>query len=195
MKTGSRGSKTSSNDSGTKFLYRVFRRQKTSQSKLGVRHCKSKPSALITTMIDYYGLPKDAPGKATASGDIYNKVSHIEREVEKDMGELRNLIFNLVMHEYEGLLFTDTSAFNHIPNINPSAITVLQATMDEFETPEHINDSFNTAPSKRIKAVFPMYRKPLHGIIVAKHIGLDAIAAACPHFREWLSKIISQGNT
>ena len=155
------------------------------------RLCKGDQTAAITTMFDYYALPDDTPGIATASGDIFDKAKHIEKAIEDDMGGLRNLFFNLIVHEYEGLLFTDTSAFECIVDVNSDTVAKLQEIKDSFESPEHINNSPTTAPSKRIREIVPRYRKPIDGILIAKHIGINAISAQCKHFKNWIDKIVS----
>ena len=65
----------------------------------------------------------------------------------------------------------------------------LQQVKDEFETPEHINNSRQTSPSKRIKALIPHYNKVLYGSMIAGDIGLEAIRQQCPHFNRWLERI------
>ncbi len=62
----------------------------------------------------------------------------------------------------------------------------LLAIRHEFPTPEDINDSPTTAPSKRIKAVAPAYDKLLHGVAAASEIGLARMRSECPHFAEWI---------
>ena len=56
-------------------------------------------------------------------------------------------------------------------------------------TPEEIDDSPDTAPSKRIQALIPGYRKPLSGTLAARAIGLPRIRSACPHFSDWLDRL------
>ncbi len=60
-----------------------------------------------------------------------------------------------------------------------------------MSAPEDINDSQQTAPSKRILAAMPGYQKTLHGPVIAGDFGLDAMRAECPHFSQWLEKIES----
>lgn len=150
--------------------------------------CKHDHGALFTTMFDYYGLPKNTPGIATATGSIYDKAHHIEKAIEADLGGLPNLFFNLTMHEFEGLLFSDLSAFNGIAEIN--AIKELQKIGNIFETPEHINNSPDTAPSKRIEKIIPGYSKKFDGIRLADCIGIDGISAKCHHFGNWIAKMV-----
>jgi len=53
---------------------------------------------------------------------------------------------------------------------------------DGFETPEHINDSPQTAPSKRIQELVPGYNKVLHGNVAALDVTLERMRQECPNF-------------
>ena len=65
----------------------------------------------------------------------------------------------------------------------------LQAIKDKALTPEHINNSVDTAPSKRILNLIPDYAKVRQGTIIAKKLGIDKIISECPHFAEWIENI------
>ncbi len=94
----------------------------------------------------------------------------------------------VMMHEFEAMLFSDCAAFGNAierPDLSPC----LQAIRNDFPNPESINDSPETAPSKRIEALFPAYQKVLMGNLAALEIGLDRIRAECPHFRNWLERL------
>ena len=69
-----------------------------------------------------------------------------------------------------------------------------QRVRDEFTTPEDINDSPVSAPSKRIENLVPGYEKPLLGTLAVLEIGLDIIRTECPHFAAWLDKLESLVN-
>jgi hypothetical protein len=92
------------------------------------------------------------------------------------------------MHEFEGLLFSDCEVF-------AEAIGVAQLGQrfreirQQFSTPEEIDDSPITAPSKRVEALVTGYQKPLFGTLAALKMGLDTIRGECPHFREWLERL------
>jgi hypothetical protein len=150
--------------------------------------CKGDPTAFVTTMFDYYGLPKDTPGK-DATGDIYKKAYEIESAIKNNLGELRNLVVNIILHEFEGLLFSDVSAFMGVAKADNKIVMELGRIKNGFPSPEHINDSEITAPSKRIAEILPEYSKTLNGIEVAKKIGVDKMAEECAHFRSWLKNI------
>ena len=152
-----------------------------------VRLCKGDPTAIITTMLDYYGLPNETPGVSSAAGTIYDKAQHIEIAVEADFNDQKNLLFNLSVHEYEGLLFSCISAFDHIAN--DKQLSELKAITENYETPEHINDSYDTAPSRRLEKIISEYSKVTDGTSIAKRIGIEEISSKCKHFERWINKL------
>jgi hypothetical protein len=150
--------------------------------------CKGDRSAFVTTMFDYYKLPKDTPGKGT-TGDIHEIANEIEAAIKANLGAPRNLFVNLSLHEFEGLLFSDVTAFLGVAKADNKSVMELGRIKTGFPSPEHINDSEETAPSKQIKKILPEFTKTLNGIDIAKSIGVDKIAKECPHFKAWLEDI------
>jgi hypothetical protein len=102
----------------------------------------------------------------------------------------RRFIPYIQMYEYEALLFTRPEVIAEVV-LRPDLAPKLAAIRKEFKTPEEINDSPKTAPSKRIEKLHPAYEKPLHGSVAAKRIGIDAMIPDCPHFKEWLEKLLA----
>ena len=153
------------------------------------RLCKQDAKAWVTTLFDLYALPSDFPGKSDPAwvqqGNGRQKALFIESHMAQDLGQ-RNLIPNLLVHEFEALLFVQPSHFTEWANADVAAsLSMVRRTM----APEDINEHPHTAPSKRILAVMPGYQKPVHGPLIACDIGLDALRADCPHFDAWLSKL------
>ena len=144
-------------------------------------------NCIVTTMFDYYAMPDDTPSIDHQDIDIYKRVDFIENAVNEDIG-CKNLLFNLVLHEFEALLFSEPQAFEHIAN--DKVVRQLQAIRNSVDTPEHINNSAATAPSKRIQNVVNGYSKVRQGIIVAKYIGIDKMMSECKHFSAWIDKIV-----
>jgi hypothetical protein len=162
-----------------------------------LNHLKQDTSCIATTMVDYYGLPREGPagwpGRATGTNlPASDKALAVESALLEDLrGESfdpARFIPFVVMHEFEGLLFSDCSAFS-IAIGRPNLMAALQAIRDQFPTPEEINDSPETAPSKRVEALIPGYQKPLLGTLAALEIGLSRIRAECPHFNAWLNQV------
>lgn len=160
--------------------YSVLKRRITIQ-------CKSDKESIVTTMLDYYGLPSDTPGINSAFTDVYDGVDAIEECIGNDIGE-SNLIPNLIIHEFEGLLFSSPSSFE-ATGISRAQIKSLEDIKSTFRCPEMISNSYSTAPSRRIMNVFPGYNKVVDGVLVAKQMGLTVIRENCPHFDCWLKKI------
>lgn len=163
-----------------------------------VNHLKEDPTCLATTMVDYYALPQKNdrawPGREV-SGTLpfAQKAATVEKALLTDicheMGHdfnTRRFIPFVIMHEFEGLLFSDCYGFGRGIG-RPELGADFQAIRDQFSSPEEINDSPVTAPSKRVEELVPGYEKPLLGSLAVLEIGLDAIRTECPHFREWLA--------
>ena len=93
-----------------------------------------------------------------------------------------------LFHEFEGLLFSNCDAFDKGIG-RTDLIPAFQEIRGEFSTPEEINDSPVTAPSKRVEKLVEGYEKPLHGTLAVLEIGLETIRGECPHFRAWLAQL------
>ena len=157
------------------------------------RHLRT--NARVTTMVDYYELPQDWPGRDKSGAlPTSERADFVESAILKDMrGEdiSENLIPYVMLHEFEAMLFSDCQRFANALGY-PQLKTDFQEIRDQFSTPEDIDDSPEGAPSKRIEALFApidMYRKPFVGVRGAKAIGLDAIRAECPHFAKWMDNL------
>lgn len=150
------------------------------------RLCRN-PNAVVTTMFDYYAMPDDTPSIKYQDVDLYKKIETIENAINADIGR-DNLFFNFMVHEIEGLLFSDVLGFYAITE-REMYIKQLQEIRASAETPEHINNSPNTVPSKRIISVLGSFQKPRQGALVAKRIGIDKMIAECKHFADWIEKI------
>ena len=94
----------------------------------------------------------------------------------------------LMLHEFEAMLFSMPEKIAETM-YEPKKLQELSKIRNQFAGPEEIDDGSKTAPSKRLKALFPGYQKPLHGPIVIGRIGLETVRAECPHFNEWLTTL------
>lgn len=161
-----------------------------------IRHLNEDGECVATTMVDYYGLPRNGerawPGRAAATSlPVPTKPTHVQDALLADLAsdiDVRRFLPFVVMHEFEGLLFSDCEVFADSIG-KPALAGQLQEVRDHFETPEYINDSPDTAPSKRVEDLIPEYQKPLFGNVAASAIGLTKIAAECPHFRTWVTAL------
>jgi hypothetical protein len=154
---------------------------------------KNDPACFCTTLFDYYALGSDFPACGeTAGSDPHSKARLVEAAVDEDIsGRMgpsfnpRRFRFHLVMHEFEGLLFSSPSGIARGLG-RTDILPGLHAIRNAFPTPEHIDDHPVSAPSKRLLALSPGYDKVTGGNVVALEVGLDAMRRECPHFRGWL---------
>lgn len=144
----------------------------------------------FTTMFDLYGLPDDFPGmeEAKQKSDPYKKIEVIEEKLGIDIASHRFIPY-LQLHEYETLLFSDLDKFHHYYIDQNNQLNKLKKDVFGVTNPELINDSPETAPSKRIIKYLPFYEreKPSAGPIIAEHIGLQRIRSKCQHFNAWVA--------
>lgn len=157
---------------------------------------KQDRGAYCSTMIDLYGLGPGFPGHPPP-GHLSNieKVRHVEQAVKEniceeipDLRAYRRFIPYLQLHEYEAILFSDPAAFATGIN-HPDLQRQFQRIRDEVESPEDINNDPETAPSKRVLAVCPNYRKIIEGTQAAAAVGIPIMREKCQHFREWIESL------
>lgn len=148
--------------------------------------CKQHRNEYLTTMFDYYAMPDNTPGIDCSEPDIHKRIEQIEHTIDGDINQA-NCNFHFMLHEFEGILFSKPDSFALIADEN--VVRSIQAIRDSYSTPEHINNSPETAPSKRLEALIPNYAKIKNGTLLSKEMGIDVIMEQCPHFRRWIESI------
>ena len=158
---------------------------------------RQQPQAILTTLLDLYGLKGDFPAYAEAmqQHDVYLRctllqaalhaviVAHVGCRPER-------FIAHIQPYEFEGLLFSDVTALASSEPQWSRYVAQLQAVRAAFPTPEHINNSFETKPSKRLDNILtPNYHKTRHGPLAAERITLACMERECVHFATWLEKL------
>jgi hypothetical protein len=129
-----------------------------------------------------------------------NKATLIESGLHDDIRNEIGTSFNqarflpyIQMHEFEALLFSDTSILvrmlNPTTRVESLRAESLHTARASVSTPEEINDHPDLAPSKRILSVKHGYRKSLLGYLIAQDIGLEIMRSQCPHFNNWVCRL------
>lgn len=140
---------------------------------------KQDQSAYCTTMIDLYALP-------------YLFENHAKDKTLLHLLEKGRFIPYIQAHEFEAILFSDPMILAEALRDIHDGLHELQSIVKSFPTPEDINDSRETAPSKRIRAIYGRaYDKVVYGSLIAEDIGLVKIREKCPHFNQWLTELES----
>ncbi len=135
----------------------------------------------VTTLYDFYGFR----GKA----ENENKASLEQKIVGCVAERLRRRVIPYVqMYEFEGLLFSSPEAIEN--NIRQDGLAEwANNVLRQFgNNPEMINDSEQTAPSKRL-INRANYIKTTHGPDIAKEIGLVVLRERCAGFGNWLAAL------
>ena len=166
--------------------------------KNAINILKENNEVIVTCLLDLYGLDTDFPNynNAKSKNDLYEKVTSLEdalhKQIIKDIGFDINsdrFIPYIQPYELEGLLFSDVNAFVKTEPDWKSYQTKLEDIVSKFKTPEHINDGFETKPSKRLEILKPNYKKTLHLKTAAENITLTQIESKCHHFKDWVNKL------
>lgn len=154
----------------------------------------------ITTFFDLYALDNGFPNfsESQKQVDVYNKVTQIEQAFKDDIIEentsFASRFFPYIQpYEFEGLLFTDIAKLTEVEITWAKATNDLQAIRHNVETPEHINEGYETKPSARLKKFLnnPNYRKTYHGLLAIKEIGIDKLLTECRHFSQWYKQLVA----
>ncbi|EPT9252293.1 DUF4276 family protein [Vibrio alginolyticus] len=127
---------------------------------LADRHC------YCTTFFDFYGLPESFPGKNALDrkAEVAVKAQALHGELIEKLKEkvgddaMRRFIPYVQMYEFEALLFSDPQKMAQGMDLEHLA-TSFADIANSFATPEEINNSPQTAPSKRIESLVPGYEK------------------------------------
>ncbi len=162
----------------------VFAETQNMRGSISIDKIRQKLNSLIhnhdftTTLYDFYGFKR-------ASGDETKQTleEKIKQSIKKDQ---RNKIIPYIqMYEFEALLFSDNEKMAAGLGTQKDWI---DAVLSEFDDIETINNSKETAPSKRI-GKHAQYIKTQHAPLILKQIGLANIRSKCQGFDTWLTQL------
>jgi hypothetical protein len=142
----------------------------------------------VTTLYDFYGF-KGIP-------DI-NNVDELELKLT-NIFNTNKFIPYIQKYEFETLLFSNPTYYKDIFNDIRLSNEIEQVVI-QFNNIEDINNSRETAPSKRLISIFKQYGeqydKVFYGSSIAQDFGIDMIRTKAVRFNNWIEKLISlKGN-
>lgn len=158
---------------------------------------KQRRDTIVATFVDYYGLNSwpeletvrrmhGAMPVQIASTLIQSAIDAIKKELPEYEVSKRFIPF-IAVHEFEALLFSDPYLLSEALNVDSKEIVNL---VQACNSPEQINNSPQTAPSKRIENWSKgRFGKTTTGVALAERIGIDKMRTCCPNFDEWIKKI------
>lgn len=154
---------------------------------------KDRTETYYTSFIDLYAFPKDSESPYNESiqkiKDPYQKVNALEKAIFNDINHPKFIPY-VQLHEFESLILVDPDRLLVMYPQSQNAISKLKVEIFN-KNPEEINESYNTAPSKRIIKYLPNYegQKAQVGPLVAEDIGMTELRNKCYHFNEWITKL------
>lgn len=158
-------------------------------------HLRQRTDTYVTTLVDYYGT-KEWPGldRVPQNSTPERIAQTVNEATQKEVVALfsdrqadRRFIPYMAIHEFESLLFSDSSAIADELGIS---VEDIDSVISEYGTPEAIDNGPRTAPSKRLDSwstngEFP---KTTAGIAIAKAIGIPTMREKCPLFDKWIKE-------
>jgi hypothetical protein len=173
-----------------------------------VEFLTSRQAPYVTTFFDYYGLPtansggwdfvaKAKAGHSTAAAAADEIQQRFHSRVTSLIGrdDVANR-FNpyIQVHELEALYFSQPDVLAQTLG-DPTLTSLFDKIVSQCSGCENINDSPDTAPSKRIEKLCSRYKKGRSTMAHAPRLGgnlsLVAIRSACPRFDAWVSRLES----
>ena len=146
----------------------------------------------VTSLVDYYGFRR----KGDLTVDDLEK--ELKRQIRKNYRQAmypKTVLPYVQRHEFESLLFSNVDVFSEVLDVTEASVDELREVRAIFSTPEDINDSSDTVPSKRIAGAIPTYDKNLDGPYLAMKTGLAVIRDECPRFGDWITRLEQLGRT
>ncbi len=158
---------------------------------------RQHPEAVLTTFLDLYALGTDFPGfdKHKDKPDVHERVHGLQQALHAAIiahvgCRPDRFLPHVQPYEFEGLLFSDVEALSDIEPTWAKHRIALAKIRASVDSPEHINDGYETKPSKRLEDLLhPSYKKTTHGPRAAGRISLEVIERECVHFKNWMNAL------
>ena len=150
----------------------------------------NEKEAIVTTFVDFFRIPNSVPNYDTCmrAGETSMKIDCLEQSMKADIQNAHHFIPYIQQHEFESLIFSSSRAYTLY--YTDRVVVAIDRIIAQYDTPEDINDSAMTAPSKRLLAIIPNYNKVNDGNIIALEIGIETILQKCPRFKNWIDTLV-----
>ncbi|XGA78985.1 DUF4276 family protein [Halomonas sp. CH40] len=134
----------------------------------------------VTTFYDFYGFHKRPEGNVDVLEAAINDLMPADKR--------HRFTPYVQQYEFEALVLAVPDRAEIIIGVNGLG-EQFREIVAQSGGAELVNDGYKTCPSRRIKAIAPLYDKKFHGP-VALEGGLQEARAACPRFDAWLNYIL-----
>ncbi|MFD7869080.1 DUF4276 family protein [Microbacterium sp. NPDC059771] len=143
----------------------------------------------VTTLIDFYGYPADAPPcSCPAAHNQPSCVASREANIAASLPYDSRFLPFVALHEFETLVIAAGATMSDVLG-DVDAPSRFAALLDEHDgDAEQINNGPQTAPSKRVLEVLPDYRKVRDGVSVLEGRLPRALPSAS-RFAAWIAAL------
>lgn len=159
-------------------------------------HLKSDTTAFVTTFIDFYGITEKHkfPNFSELAGEnTPTRVDRIQEAMKMELDDAIQFRFlpYIQLYEFEALLFANVDVIFDNLSDEMTDGEELNRIVADFPNPEEINNSYETAPSKRLSRIINGYNKVVYGAMLAEEIGTEVIMERCHRFRSWVECVLA----
>lgn len=112
-----------------------------------------------------------------------------------DTNRRKRLIPYVQRYEFEALLFAVPQQAIELMGGSAVQLKEMEEAVRLSGSPELVNGSYETCPSRRMQKIFAGYDKKLHGPEIVKLAGLSAIRKVCPRFNIWVNRLENLATT
>ncbi|MGZ0151030.1 DUF4276 family protein [Kribbella sp. WER1] len=147
----------------------------------------------VSILVDFYAYPRNGPGAACC-----DRPHQPRRCVEVRVEEMRKAIADprfvphVVLHEFETWVIASVLASGAALGDRAAASKLRAEAQAVAGDIELLNDSPQTAPSKRVLRCWPDYDKVTDGIEVIRDAGLAAVIGECPGLKSWVDQLLGR---
>jgi hypothetical protein len=155
---------------------------------------------IITTMLDYYGInsEKKLPDflECNKLSSVDGKIQCLENALNEQVQSIKSYRFfipYIQKHEMETLLFANPEVGFELES--EELINAVLEVCTEFPNIEDINNSYETAPSKRLYRIYKengsKYQKSTDAVaFIAEPTGIEVMLEKAPRFKNWIENLI-----
>lgn len=149
-------------------------------------HLKQEKNAYVTTFIDFYALPSDYPNYSRTNIDAMEQ--GMKADIDSSLSH--RFVPYIQRHEFECFIFCSMDVMRRNFKPEEANFAELENIASTFAANvEDINNSRDTAPSKRLLKNIKGYNKVVYGACIAQEIGLNKIREKCPRFDAWINEL------
>lgn len=147
----------------------------------------------VTTMIDLYGFPKDFLDKQELESPSLSDLEDTLTTAYAPQKRPENWLPFVMKHEIETLVIA--AALHGTSSVFSRAqVRTMEKWKRDAGGVEEINDSPQTASSKRLEQLQPNYRKLPDSFEVFSNARLDDVMEECPRFAAWVARLLAAGS-